>query len=69
MMTEKVIMTVSMLVLFVVCVALLSSMPPEPNPEDLYCEMTQLYKDTGGEFGWPDYNSKYINCEGSISVR
>ena len=68
MMTEKVIMTISMLVLFVVCVALLSSMPPEPNPEDLYCEMRQLHIDTDGEFGWPAYN-KHINFEGSISVR
>jgi hypothetical protein len=69
MMTQKILLTISLMFLFVVCVELLSSMPPEPNPEDLYCEMTQLYKDTGGEFGWPDYNSKHINCEGSISVK
>jgi hypothetical protein len=69
MMIQKILLTVSLMFLFVVCVELLSSMPPEPNPEDLYCEMTQLYKDTGGEFGWPDYNSKHINCEGSISVK
>jgi len=68
MMTQKILLTISLMFLFVVCVELLSSMPPEPNPEDLYCEMTQLYIDTGGEFGWPDYNSKHINCEGSISV-
>lgn len=68
MMTEKVIMTISMLVLFVVCVALLSSMPPEPNPEDLYCEMRQLHIDTGGELGWPEYN-KHINCDGAISTK
>ena len=69
MMAQKILLTVSLMFLFVVCVELLSSMPPEPNPEDLYCEMTQLYKDTGGDFGWPDYNSKHINCEGSISVK
>ena len=69
MMIQKILLTISLMFLFVVCVELLSSMPPEPNPEDLYCEMTQLYKDTGGEFGWPDYNSKHINCEGSISVK
>ena len=68
MMTEKVIMTIAMLVLFVVCVALLSSMPPEPNPEDLYCEMRQLHIDTDGEFGWPAYN-KHINCNGAISAK
>ena len=69
MMIQKILLTISLMFLFVVCVELLSSMPPEPNPEDLYCEMTQLYKDTGGDFGWPDYNSKHINCEGSISVK
>ena len=68
MMLQKVLLTVSMLVLFVVCVELLSSMPPEPNPEDLYCEMTQLHIDTGGEFGWPAYN-KNVNCDGAISAK
>jgi len=67
MMTEKVIMTLSLLVLFVVCVELLSSMPPEPNPEDLYCEMRQLHIDTDGEFGWPAH--KNINCNGAISAK
>ena len=68
MMLQKVLLTVSMIVLFVVCVELLSSMPPEPNPEDLYCEMRQLHIDTGGEFGWPAYN-KHINCNGAISAK
>ena len=68
MMTEKVIMAVSMFILFVVCVALLSSMPPEPNPEDLYCEMRQLHIDTDGVYGWPAYN-KHINCDGAISAK
>ena len=67
-MLEKVLLTVSMFVLLIVCAELLSSMPPEPNPEDLYCEMTQLHIDTDGELGWPAYN-KHINCEGSISVK
>jgi hypothetical protein len=68
MMTQKILLTISLMFLFVVCVELLSSMPPEPNPEDLYCEMQQLYIETGGDFGWPAYN-KSINCEGSISVK
>jgi hypothetical protein len=24
-----------------------------------YCEMVQLYKDSGGENGWPDYNQTF----------
>jgi hypothetical protein len=68
MMIQKILLTISLMFLFVVCVELLSSMPPEPNPEDLYCEMQQLYIETGGDFGWPAYN-KAIKCEGSISVK
>ena len=68
MMTQKILLTVSLMFLFVVCVELLSSMPPEPNPEDLYCEMRQLHIDTDGAYGWPAYN-KHIHCEGSISVK
>lgn len=28
-----------------------------------YCEMTKLYRSSGGERGWPDYNGS-IKCEG-----
>jgi hypothetical protein len=27
-----------------------------------YCEMTGLYRDSGGDLGWPDYDPS-INCE------
>jgi len=27
-----------------------------------YCEMTALYKDTGGDLGWPDYD-RDIDCK------
>lgn len=23
--------------------------------QDLYCEMVAIHKDTGGQYGWPDY--------------
>ena len=26
---------------------------------DLYCEMVEIHKDTGGEYGWPDFNDNY----------
>lgn len=26
-----------------------------PEPVDPYCEMVQIYIDSKGEFGWPDY--------------
>jgi hypothetical protein len=28
-----------------------------------YCEMTALFSQTDGEFGWPQYN-RNISCEG-----
>jgi hypothetical protein len=38
-----------------------------PDPltaeEQLYCEMTQLYRDTHGQYGWPNY--KHLTCENS----
>jgi len=24
-----------------------------------YCEMVEIYKDSGGEFGWPDFRNNY----------
>ena len=27
-----------------------------------YCSMTALYRESGGDFGWPEYNTS-INCE------
>jgi len=29
--------------------------------QSIYCEMTELYRDTGGDLGWPEYDSN-INC-------
>lgn len=31
--------------------------------ESLYCEMTALFSQTDGKFGWPQYN-RNISCEG-----
>lgn len=37
-----------------------------PDDQDLalkhHCEMTQLYADTKGELGWPDYNNTAHLC-------
>lgn len=27
--------------------------------QELYCENVALYKDSNGEYGWPDYESRY----------
>lgn len=28
-----------------------------------YCEMVKLFKDSGGENGWPDYKDTYQSCQ------
>jgi hypothetical protein len=28
----------------------------------LHCEMVQVWEQTGGEFGWPDYNDTAALC-------
>ena len=30
---------------------------------DTYCEMHQLWIDTDGEFGWPDYKNTFKECK------
>lgn len=35
----------------------------ELGADDHHCQMVQLYKDTGGAKGWPDYDPS-INCGG-----
>ena len=41
---------------------------PEGNPAEVeagvYCEMVELFQDTNGEFGWPDYKGIYNNTCG-----
>ena len=34
------------------------------DQESLYCHMVKANKESGGEYGWPDYNSNYDKvCE------
>jgi hypothetical protein len=33
------------------------------NDEEFYCDMVQLYIDSDGENGWPNYKNR--DCEGS----
>ena len=31
----------------------------ENEEQEVYCEMVELFKQTGGEFGWPDYKENF----------
>lgn len=39
---------------------------PDRNPDDLdqqqalYCEMVQAFKQTNGQYGWPDYRGNAV---------
>jgi hypothetical protein len=46
--------TALLLLVFLLCVVGLF-FTQDPNPDQEYCAMVQLYKDSGGENGWPAY--------------
>lgn len=37
------------------------------QPNEDYCKMTALYAQTGGEFGWPDFNNNMHLCVGEAT--
>jgi hypothetical protein len=58
-----------MMILLVLAVAItiltvITGKREESPPPTEYCEMTQLYVETRGEFGWPDFNSNMHLCIG-----
>ena len=36
-----------------------AAFPGDPPKKSNYCEMVEIYKDSGGEFGWPDFRGNY----------
>ena len=56
-------MKIEFLVIAAVVLVLITIVPTfddEPQQtHDLYCEMVEIHKDTGGEYGWSDYNQNY----------
>lgn len=42
-------------VAFLTGIAGLDSHDDLQQQQDLYCEMVAIHKDTGGQYGWPDY--------------
>jgi hypothetical protein len=35
---------------------------PDTSEQDLHCEMVQIWTETNGEYGWPDYNNTAGSC-------
>ena len=47
---------------FVFIVLVLTIVYPIENENEapkIYCEMVKIYKQTGGEYGWPDYKETF----------
>jgi hypothetical protein len=42
----------------------LAMVPDQPaqTEQDYFCEMHQLWLDSNGEYGWPDYNGQAHLC-------
>jgi hypothetical protein len=54
-----------MLVILILALGAVGRMDLEDaiQSEKHYCDMVKLYKDTGGDAGWPDYENRYNkNC-------
>jgi hypothetical protein len=57
---ELVLYIAATLVVFIILFAPMPSESDlEQDEERLYCEMVQHYKDTGGQYGWPDYKKTF----------
>lgn len=52
--------------MFVILILAVGVVLTQPDDQDLelkhYCEMVQIYRDSNGEFGWPDYNNTAHLC-------
>ena len=45
---------------FAIIIGMMNTPEHEPTKEaQLYCEMVQTYKDTNGQYGWPDYRGEF----------
>lgn len=51
---------------FVILILAVGVVLTQPDDQDLelkhHCEMVQIYRDSKGEFGWPDYNNTAHLC-------
>jgi hypothetical protein len=50
---------IGVVALFVLAACVVSTMgyEDEERQQVLYCDMVQIYQESGGEYGWPDYNN------------
>lgn len=39
----------------ILSIACFMDVEEQNNQASLYCEMTQIYKETNGQYGWPEY--------------
>jgi hypothetical protein len=55
--TDMVCIGVVALFVLAACVVGTMGYEDEERQEQLYCDMFKIYQESGGEYGWPDYNN------------
>jgi hypothetical protein len=45
--------------IIIICGGVLST-TEDPNPDNEYCDMVELYKQSNGENGWPAYKGEEV---------
>jgi hypothetical protein len=52
--------------MFVILILAVGVVLTQPDDQDLelkhHCEMVHIYRESGGEYGWPDYNNRAHLC-------
>ena len=46
-------------VFFIIVLGIIFPENMENEESEIYCEMVLIHKQTGGEFGWPDYKETF----------
>ena len=54
--------TVALVLLLCVTIASTLDMANAEQQQSLYCEMTAIYKETNGQYGWPEYKEN-VKCQ------
>jgi len=45
--------------LFILCVFASIDTETQNEESEIYCEMVEMFNQTGGEYGWPDYKETF----------
>ena len=46
-------------VFFIIVKSILFSAEPPDEQSEIYCQMVEMFNQTGGDYGWPDYKETF----------